>query len=230
MTKITYKINRSVDTVHQRRYRRRFRLASLLLGLIIAGVLVVFFDVGRQAQATNRPIGNTLHSTIAGPQTFRSAYFQFMSSDQWLYAPNDSTPNKLTYLLYQDGVPAHSITVYVNQVPLQGDLAVTRVLPVQIVGGNSFTLTGDISDTCGSLYKSTDLKRIKPVTLSGTNILCVPDSPQFTVIVGQVGADYNLMLKRNNGTTARYIIIYRNLSVTPDPTPFTRLIKTFQAV
>jgi hypothetical protein len=230
MTKIAYQIDQPVVTARQRRYRRRLMLAAGSIGLVIFIILVFGFDLGHQANASGKTIGQTVHSTIAGPQTIKSAYFQFASSDKWVYAPNDSTANKLSYLLYENGVPAHMVTVYVNQVPLMNDLAVTRALPVQIANGNSLNPTGDISDPCGNLYKPTDLKRIKLMSVSGTNMWCVPDSPQFLTIVGQVGGDYNLMLKRSNGSTARYIIIYHNLSATPDPTPFTRIMKTFQAI
>ena len=226
-----YQINRPIHAAHRRRYHRRSLLLAIVLlvfGAIVAFVIYDFYHL--KHQNNKQPVGVTYRQNIAGPQTFTSSYFQFSDTSKWVYAPNDSTATKLTYLLYASGLPAHSLTVYVNQTPLQDDLAVTRVLPVQVKANNSFTLAGDISVACGSLYQPTDLKRIKTVSLSGTSLLCVPDSPQFSVVVGQVGRDYNLALKRSDGQTAQYIIIYRNLTVSPDPAPFVRIMKTFKAL
>jgi hypothetical protein len=225
-----YHFNRSNRAKHRRRYRRRSSLLAIVFIIFAIAVVVVIYDIYRLNRATSKPIGVTYQQTIAGPQTFRSSYFQFSDTAKWVYAPNDSTSTKLTYLLYAAGLPVHSLTVYVNQTPLQSDLAVTRVLPVQVKNGNAFTLAGDISAPCSSLYSATDLKRIKTVSLSGTSFLCVPDSPQFSAVVGQVGADYNLNLKRGDGETANYIVIYHNLSIDPDPAPFVRIMKTFQAL
>ena len=225
-----YQFNHSNRIVHRRRYRRRSLLAAVVFLAFAIVVAAVIYDVYRLNRVHSQPIGVTYRQNIAGPQTFRSAYFQFNDSAKWVYAPNDSTPTKLTYLLYGSGLPVHSLTVYVNQTPLQSDLAVTRVLPVQVKNGNAFTLAGDISAPCSSLYSATDLKRIKTVSLSGTSFLCVPDSPQFSAVVGQVGADYNLSLKRADGQAANYIVIYHNLSIDPDPSAFVRIMKTFQAL
>jgi len=227
---MTYEINQPVMTADHRRYRRRKRLVLGFFTLLVLGIVGFLFDLHHLGAAGSSPVGATVHSSIAGPQTFKSAYFQFSDSAKWQYAPNDSTATKLTYLLYNNGVPAHMVTVYVNQTPLQNDLATTRVLPVQITHGNSFTLPGDISPACGSLYKPTDLKRIKSIQIGGTTMLCVPDSPQFTVEVGQVGGNYDLPLVRSGGLPAHYIILYHNLSADPDSSPFMRIMKTFKAL
>jgi hypothetical protein len=230
MARDIYHFNRSNREIHRRRYRRRSLLLAVVFIIFAIAAAVVIYDVYHLGRATSKPTGVTYRQTIAGPQTFRSAYFQFSDTAKWVYAPNNSTPTKLTYLLYGAGLPVHSLIVYVNQTPLQSDLAVTRVLPVQVKNGNALTLMGDISAPCSSLYGAADLKRIKTVSLSGTSFLCVPDSPQFSAVVGHVGADYHLNLKRADGETANYIIIYHNLSIDPDPAPFVRIMKTFQAL
>jgi hypothetical protein len=230
MPEPAYQINHPIHAVHRRQYRRRSLLLAIVLlvfGAIVAFVIYDFYHL--KHQNSKKPVGVTYEQQIAGAQTFTSSYFQFSDASKWVYAPNDSTATKLTYLLFVSGLPAHSLTVYVNQTPILDDLAVTRVLPVQLKNNNSFTI-GSISVTCGSLYQPTDLKRVRTIALGGTSMLCVPDSPQFSVIVGQVGADYNLPLTRSDGEIAHYIIIYRNLTVDPDPTPFLRIMKTFKAL
>lgn len=215
--------------LQRRRYRWRARLATMALLIFCVAAVAVIYNLYFTGSSGKSALGPTYTQRIDGPQLFRSSYFEFSDTSTWIYAPNDSTATKLTYLLYEDGVPAHSLTVYVNQTPLQPNLAVTRVLPVQIKNGNSFTI-GSISAPCSSQYSATDLKRIRTLSISGTSMLCVPDSPQFSVVVGQVGGNYNLTLKRSDGQLANYIIIYLNLSVNPDPSPFLRIMQTFQAL
>jgi hypothetical protein len=212
------------------RYHRRL-LAGILVVLIIAGaVAAVFYDLAHGGKTTGLPAsGPTYHEKIAGAQVFKSTYFQFSDTDKWVLAADQSTANKFTYIDYVAKLPAHAVSVYVNQTPSSIDLATTRVLPVNLINGNAFQAQ-TISDPCGQQYKPTDPKRVKAIPLAGTTMLCVPDSPQYTAEVGQVGGDYNLTLKRANGTTARYIIVYHNLTATPDPGPFLRIMKTFQAI
>lgn len=230
MAKSSYNVERSFHEVHRRRYRRWRRLLTVVaIVLLIVVGLVAYNWYGLQHVGEKSGIGADYQQQIDGPQVFRSSYFEFSDTEKWVYAPNDSTANKITYLLYESGVPAHSLTVYVNQTPLQYDLAVTRALPVQIKNGNTFSV-GAISPLCNTVYKPTDPKVIRSASLSGTTILCVPDSPEYLVAVGQIGGDYNLTLTRSDGETANYIIIYHNLSIDPDPSPFLRIMKTFKAL
>lgn len=231
MSQPIYQYDRSFHVVRKRRYRRRSLLTGIVIAFLLAAAAYVAYDLYKlRHQPIKKSVGASYQQTVAGDQVMKSSYFQFSDSMKWSYAANDSTATKLTYLLYIGGLPAHSLTVYVNQQPTQDELATTRVLPVQIRNGNALSLQGDISDPCGKLYQSTDLKKIKLVNLSGTSMLCVPDSPQYYVQVGQVGKDYNLSLKRASGEIANYIIVYRNLTISPDAAPFIRAMKTFQAL
>jgi hypothetical protein len=230
MTKTVYKINQSFRPMQRGRYRRRLLAAVVLLLVIGGAALAIYSDLRDADQNTGTPAtGPTYHKAIAAAEVFKNSYFQFSDTAKWQFMPNDSTASKYTYINYIAKLPAHSVTVYVNQTPPVIELATTRVLPVSVVNGNSFTV-GPISDTCGSLFKPGELKRVRPQAIAGTTMLCVPDSPQYTAEVGQIGADYNLNLKRADGTTARYVIIYRNLTANPEPGPFLRIMRTFQAL
>jgi hypothetical protein len=229
MSKPYYRLNQLNNRNHKRIYHVANVVFVVILLAIAAIVLAVVSNLSKLNDATSKSVkGATIRQSFAGPETFKSAYFEFSDTNKWVYAPNDSTANKVTYLLYEDGVPAHSLTVYINQAPLQYNLATTRVLPVQIINDQSFNIAS-ISAPCSSLYSTTDPKVIKTVSLEGASFLCVPDSPQFSVIVGQIDGNYELNLRRSNGHMANYIIIYHNLSVDPDPTPFLDIMRTFVA-
>jgi hypothetical protein len=230
MTQHIYRFGEPVMNRWQKRYRRRLMLAGGVLLILAVVVAAVIYDlIG--AKNIIRPVstGPTYESKVADPNVYKNDYFQFSDTAKWEFVAKESTANKFVYISYVAKLPTHMLTVFVNQTPLQNDLAVTRALPAKIVSGNALEVT-EISDTCGKLYKPADLKRIRPQAISSTTILCVPDSPQFTVAVGQVGSDYNLILKRANGQTANYIILYRNLSANPEPTTLPRVLRNFQAV
>lgn len=230
MTKTYYRLNRPFHLLNLRRYRRRALVAVIALVIVVTIAILIASDINRLRHKPNRAAVVTGGShKIAGPEIFKTLYFQFSDVAKWKLIASESTASKFTYQLYVSGLPAHSFSVYINQVPIQDQLAATNALPVTIRSGNALEV-GELSDNCGKLYKPTDLKQIKMVSLSGTSILCVPDSPQQAIAVAQAGGDYNLKLQRQNGQTANYVILYRNLSITPDPAPFERIMSTFKAL
>jgi hypothetical protein len=229
MSKPFYRVDKPIGIENSRRYRIINTIIVIVfvsIGGILAYLILDLNNINNPNVKSAR--GATIVQRIAGPKTFKSAYFEFSDTNNWEYAPNDSTSNKLTYLLYNGGTPESSLTVYVNQTPVNDDLVATRVLPVSIVGDDSLSV-GDISVTCGSLYGS-EPKVVKTVSIGGTNFLCVPDSPEYLVIAGQTGGSYILSLRRSNGQMANYIIIYRDLSVNPNPQPFIDVMQTFKAL
>lgn len=211
------------------KYKRRIKLVSFLLVIIIVSIAIFWFFYLRQYKGTRPQIGPAFTTTIAGPTVYKSKYFEFSDTAKWVYAPNDSTANETTFLQYHGGVLADSISVYVNQLPSIEELPATYVLPVQIKNQNSF-IVSQISSQCSSVYLSTDKKLTKKVLIDGTNMICYPDSPEYHVIAGQIGGDYNLTLKRSNNQLAKYIIIYKDLSTSPQDLPFVNFLATFKAL
>lgn len=230
MPKQTYKIHRSLYAAYLRRYRRQALLALSALLIFSLGTVALAYSFYQSTFSTGRSsIGPAYTQQIAGPQLFRSSYFQFSDTSNWVYAANDSGVNKVTYLLYEGGLPVHSLTVYVNQPPTQDGLAVNHVLPVQIEHDTSFSV-GNLSPACDAQDADAASEPIHSMTLSGVKMICRPDSPQFSAVVGQIGGDYNLSLKRSSGQIANYVIVYHNLSVNPDPSAFVRIMQSFQAL
>lgn len=220
-----------MHALHHRRYKRRVRLiVGLLFVLLIAGSVGVYYIYKSRTKDTGKIIGASSVQHIAGPELYKTSYFEFSASERWVLSSTDSTANKFTYLLYLGGVVSQTLTIYVNQTPIPDYLGVTMVLPVNIKDADALTVAGPISQPCGNLYGPTELKQVKTISIEGTSIVCVPESEEFTVVVGQLGGNYQLRLKRANGQLANYIIIYDNVSVGPDPSPFLQLLPTFQAI
>jgi hypothetical protein len=208
----------------------------LLFTIALAIIIFIYILFHLKTKDTKKVVGASYVSRIAGPELFKSTYFEFSDTEKWVFDAHDSTANSFTYIIYQNGSQpgpsgdaADTVTVFVNQTPIQDELAVTHVLPVQIKDDNAF-IVGSYSEACGSTYGPKDLQRIKTISLSGTSMLCVPDSPEFTAEVGQIGGNYNLTLKRNNGQDANYIIIFKDQTYNTNPTPFLKFLNNFQAI
>lgn len=230
MSKQGYRFGQPVRTSRESRERRAAVMSMLFLLIFFTVLGIVIYDILHLKSANfKKSSGPNIHQVIAGPETFRSTYFQFSDNIKWKFEPNDSNANRFVWFTYFGGVPVDSLTVYINEEPTQGDLASTNVLPVQIKNQNSF-IVGKLSDKCSTVYVPSDLMHIKLKSLDGTNMLCVPDSPQLSIQVGQIGGNYDLVLRRSNGSSAHYIIIYHNLSINPDPTVFERIMGTFQSL
>lgn len=227
MAFVKYKLNQS----HKDIYRRRFRVVVLLMASLIVLVLfgsIKIYDALNSKEGSQSPVGKKIISNIAGPKLFKNQFFEFYSSDDWRLL-NEGSPNKIGYAQYSDGVVAASFVVYVNQTPIPDQLKATMALPVSI-NGNSFSKIGSISEPCGQTYAPNALKVIKEISISSTSMLCQPDSSVYTLIVGQVGGDYNLKMVRSSGQVANYIIIYTSSSFIPSAASFMNLIPTFKSL
>lgn len=223
-----FKADESIQLKRQIRYRRRMKFIGLILLILIIGLAAFLYAITRK-HSTNPQVGPSYTKTIAGPTLYKSQFFEFRDTAKWVYEPHDSGPNEVTFLQYQGGVLAYSVSVYVNQAPSIEELPVEYALPVQIVDQKSFSV-GNITPQCGSAYAPTDKRLQKVVSIGGTNIMCFPGSPEYHVEAGQVGGNYNLVLRRSNGQLATYVIIYKDLTTSPEATPFINFLQTFQAL
>lgn len=229
MSQVTYRYNFSNRLLYKKHFKRWLWFVIICLIILAIIVAIVFYKVDHLDRSSQSSRGVKEVSYIAGPKLFKNSYFEFSSGDNWTFDQHDSSANKLMYLLHQDDEVAGSFEVYINQVPITQNLATSMVLPVQI-SGNHFSSIGAVSEPCGNTYKANAPKDIEEVSLSSTSMLCVPDTSQYTVILGRVGGDYNLKMTRSNSEMANYIIIYRSSSFTPSAASFLNLLSTFKTL
>lgn len=223
----SYTYRKTVRRHHHLVFRRRALVALSIL--IVVGILVaaIFLDLHRN---TKKPDISKVQTEKVSDNmsTFRSPYFQFRDTGKWVLDQN-STSQKFIYSKFQGLLPQHQLIVYVNQVPIPRFLAVSRVLPVRIVNGNSFNVTS-VSSHCGSTYGPQEPHRVKTVSINEANMLCDPDMAQYTVILSQINGDYQLHLQRLDGTPVTLIITYLDGTLAPEPSTLLRLANSFQAL
>jgi hypothetical protein len=207
-------------------------LSVFLVIAIVAGAALLY-DIYTKNQAPATPISKTTVKTVTFDNKFFSTpYFRFTDSGDWQLIKNQSTGSKFVFQKYLNNsdLVQHQLIVYINSAPQPLELAASRVLPVEINSeGNSFIPT-QVSDHCGKTYKSNELHKVELRQVNGSTLLCDPDQGQFRVIITKKGGDYNLKLKKANGTTANYIIIYQNQKIDPDSDTINQIANSFQAI
>jgi hypothetical protein len=203
---------------------------TVVIFIIIALLLALFFYDRYKNNHHPKPVSQAQTHSVAGAQkTFRSAYFQFQDSGNWVLNAKESTDNKYIYYKYHGLIVEHQLIVYVNQVPISLYLAVSRSLPVRIVNNNGFDVT-NVSEPCGRTYGPTDQHKIKEVSLNQTTLLCDPDTPQYSVVLSEIGGDYKLRLQRLDGAQVQFIITYHNLTLDPSQDTIKNVASSFQAL
>lgn len=229
MTDHKYERGKKVHGPRARSFRTYVKLILLLVILIAAVAVAAYIDNNRN-QNQPSPVSKLRTYTISGSaNTFTGPYFKFKDNGKWVFDKKDSTANKFVYFKYLGLEVQHQLIIYVNQVPIPSELGATRVLPVRIVNDNTFDVT-NVTNNCVSYYKAKEVHKQKTLSIEGASMLCNPGTAEYSVILSQIGGDYRLNLKRPGGQKTQYIIIYRDLTLSPGPGTVKNIAKTFQAI
>lgn len=210
-------------------YRHRLGLVLLVLlgvGLIVAAIAFDLRHSNKKKLMTSQAQSQSITGNL---QTFRSAYFQFKDTGKWVLNSKESTADKYIYYKYRGLVVEHSLIVYVNQVPISLYLASSRVLPVRIVNNDSLDVTS-VSGPCGNSYGPQDLHRIKDIVINGAIMQCDPDTPQYTVVLGEINGSYQLHMQRLSGGSVQFVITYRDLRLNTGQDTILQIAHSFQAL
>lgn len=212
------------------RFKSRLSLSLVVALALTAVTVIVVLDLRRSAQTDTPQVSAAIDEEITGAMTtFNSPYFQFQDSGKWVLSKRDSTPAKFVYYKYKGLEIQHRLTIYINEVPIPLDLAVGKVLPVRIVNNTSLDVT-DVAGPCVSAYKPGELHKVKTVTIQGAEMLCDPDTPQFSVVLAEVGGDYRLNFQRADDSAVQFVITYRDMRLDPSPETIRRVAGSFKAI
>jgi hypothetical protein len=211
----------------------RFKLLVIFGFLFLAGSGAFLYDMLTNDSKPQTPTSPVVVKNVSFDNNyFSSSFFRFTDSGNWSLIKNQSTNNKIVFQKYltNSNLVQHQLIVYINSTPLSLDLASSRLLPVTInEASNGFT-AGQVSDTCAKTYGPSELHKIQLKQISGATLLCDPDQGQFRAVLSRIGGDYNLKLKRSDGSVANYIIIYQNQKLDPDTDTLNQIASSFQAL
>lgn len=200
-----------------------FAVASALAAAIVAVDLARNDAPGPQTSATqNIEVSDTMN-------VFQTDYFRFKDIGKWVLNKRESTPRKFAYNKFRGEQPQYQMTIYVNEEPIPLYLATSRVVPVRIVNNNTLDATS-IYGPCGSVYKPGELRKVKTVTVGGANMLCDPDTPQYSVVLAEVNGNWQLNLQSRDGSPVKFVITFRDQTSDPGPQTILRIANSFKSL
>ncbi|OGL24625.1 hypothetical protein A2884_02470 [Candidatus Saccharibacteria bacterium RIFCSPHIGHO2_01_FULL_48_12] len=216
--------------LHPRRVVRR-RIVVLFMFLLAIGLAIVLLTLDlSKTQKDNSTISSAVQSEIENTITdFKSPYFRFSDTGKWVYSKVDSKENEYVYYKYRGLDIEHRLTVYVNKVPIPDYLAASRALPVRIVNGNSLD-AANVSGPCVGKYGVSELHKVKVVSVEGADMLCDPDTPQYSVALAEISGDWRLDMERPSGEPVQFVITYRDYRLDPDNTSIRGVAGSFTAL
>ncbi len=219
---------------HAKQNKTLFRLKIIVLLIGAVGVvfgIVVFVDIMFERRLADKPSDKTpLISSVIAPKiaVFSSPYFKFQTDNNWSFISSESSDLKFVYRRGTSNLVSGIMTVYINSSP--SDLQSTRVLPVSLSNKDNLLKASFVSKHCREDLpkKVQDTLGEFQTTLLSVNFLCNVDGTTFDVIVGLENATPVMNLKRADGSTASYIIMFKDLRFKAEPSEFVDIINSFQ--
>jgi hypothetical protein len=202
----------------------------LVTVLILAAFAVVgyFIYSGLNQPAAKTATSKVQNTEITGDKKlFTNDYFQFEDTGDWVIEKGNTTANRIVYQKFRKNVLQHEMIAYINQIPIPLYLATQRVLPVRIANNNGFQVTS-VSGPCGAQYAKGELHKVKELSINGATMLCDPDAQQYFVVFSEVNGNYQLNLKRSNGTPIQFVITYKDTGVDPVPDSLLNIAHSFK--
>jgi hypothetical protein len=211
------------------KFRLRRRFVVLFVLLLIAAAAAVGFDL--MNNDTSKPQTSATENIEVSDSisTFQTDYFQFKDTGKWVLNKQESTARKFVYNKFRGVQPQHQLVVYINEEPIPLYLATSRVLPIRIVNNDSIDIT-NVYGPCGSVYKPGELHRVKVVTIEGADMLCDPDTPQYSVVLAEVNGNWRFDLQRRDGSPISFVITFRDQTLNPGPDSILRIADSFKSL
>lgn len=218
----------NVSISRQKRFIRRFKkLILVCVGVIFAIGVAMVVDSFRQSKSHDQT-GPVFVTTLAPSiHKFATPYFSFTAASNWTSVSNESTSNKFVYRSFRGKLVEQELKIFINDMAV--DLTATRVLPVKINEDRSL-LAGEVSEHCSTL---TNIKTANgPVLINAeqTKFLCQLDGTNFLVVLGEIGGDTTIRLKRSDGSYATYNFLYRSSTTPPNTVGLIDIIKSFTSL
>lgn len=203
----------------------------LLVVLLIAAVIWFGSVFWRQAGSNSDPTTSQKGATINYQpyKTFTTPYFKLQTDQNWQPVAQESTGHHYVYRAFKGKLVERDLTVYVNELPPR--LMLTYVLPATPLGNH--LQTTEVSQHCRASLPPSYLKTSNnptTTTIGGVSFTCQTDGTGTTIGSGVKGGSYQANLRRTDGSTANYFLLYHDLAFTPRPQLFKAIVDSFKSL
>lgn len=223
----SYKFGKqAVAAKEQSRTRTMWKVAFITLLLLIPFVIYIVLTT----LPPNPVMGKTIDKGVFDPfTTIKTDWFSFRVEKTWQAVPELTKENQVySYREMQGANPQGLLRIYVNSTPVGTESYFSRVVPVVIKEGRTIDAK-DMQPDCSDSTKDKSLQGYI-VSQSNTKFLCWAGVSLIYAVAGEIGDDSTITMTRENGTTANYVLTYRNLAFSANESSFSKVLETFKSL
>lgn len=204
-----------------------FKVAVVTLLLLVPAVVYIVLSVLPPNPVTGRSIDRGLYNPNI---TFTTDWFEFEAPNRWEELTAQHIPDKMYVFREKNGGELLALLkVFVNDSPVPFQDYYTNVLPVEIVDGNRLR-PKSLEPHCSEATPQKEMKGTPlDVSQGGTTFTCWVDNKNFIAVAGEIGGTDSFKLRRENGESASYKIIYQNTAFSPSRGSFEEVMRSFTA-
>lgn len=205
--------------------------AIIFLSLIVMATVVLAVALWQRHGNNSPPVASQRGKTTDYQpfKTFKTDYFRFQTDQNWQAVVAESTPDSFVYRAFKGKLVERDLTVYVNTLPPR--LMLTYVLPVRVQDNR--LLSGDISAHCRDYLPASYLAGSRaPMATSFKNVAftCQTDGTSTTIGTGVEGGSYQAIMRRAGNNSAKYFLLYHDLTLNPRPGIFKSIVDSFESL
>ncbi len=213
------------------RFLKRVKTLAIVLTVLIvlvAGAIITDTLLQKKnAVVTSDSTIETKSAFLPTTQVFRTSTFQFQAANSWKSIPSESTDSKFIYRSLEKQLVLRELDIYVNTPQLLAE-KVTYVIPVDIVNG--LITPKEVSKPCKTGMPSPSVQPNARLIIFDTvsQVFCNPSGEDYTVLVGVTNGSSLIKLKRPDGSSVVYQLVFKDVTVSPDPRELTDILQSFQ--
>lgn len=220
---------------HKKQAHRVKRLAiGFSVFAILASVVIGVDWVLTQMDNSNTIISreNTTSVQSANVSVYRTEFFQFQASEEWVAVAGQSSDKMFTYVKNDGSLITKKMVVYVDRpaTAREADFKVTHVLPVESGELGRLVNIGQVSSHCDDSWPEDLMRNPSRITHASVSFVCSPSSQQYNVVVGEYDGDEEIELVMNDGREVTFTIIYSDLTAYPGPGDIYNIVSSFSAL
>lgn len=227
---MAYKHN---DALYKHRKRAlRLRKFAFIFGavFILATGFIASDWVLTRLSTNNTVVSREINSTVqsASINLYRTEYYQFQATDEWLLEASKTKEDKFVYLRAND-LSSQRLIVYVNR-PLRSyerDHALTNVVPVELTAEGKFANIGEVSDHCENSWPEGLIKNPTRIEHNKVSFVCTPGSREYNVVVGEYDGDEAISATMDDGTQITFTIVFSDFSAYPNAGELKNILSNF---
>ncbi len=224
------KYNNHLNYRDRKRVLLKLRIVFVIIALIFLGVAGFFYNDylrDRKLNTEESKTSNKATSFIAPSiKIFKTPYFQFQTSNNWLEVPNESNQHKFVYRSLRNSLIEHELTIYAEQIP--ANLESNRIVPASLKNNSSELELSDVSDHCLKILNGQTSQQPIDAVFKEVRFKCDADSTNYTAMLGLIGGDTAISMLRPDGTLVKYSFYYTNLRAIQDANELIQVLKSFQ--